>query len=78
LATKESGTVLIVGRGPNEVNLPIVQSAIREVNILGSFRYCNCFPLFIALVSSKKSKFEAIDYTQVYIRSNFGRIQYYI
>jgi L-iditol 2-dehydrogenase len=54
LATKEGGTVLIVGHGPHDVNLPIAQAAIREVNILGSFRYRNCFPLSIALVSSGK------------------------
>jgi L-iditol 2-dehydrogenase len=43
LATKEGGTVLIVGCGPKDVNLPIAQAAIREVNILGSFRYRNWY-----------------------------------
>lgn len=54
LATKQGGTVVIVGHGPQNVSLPIADAAIREVNIMGSFRYRNCFPLSIALVSSGK------------------------
>ncbi len=43
LATKSGGTVVIVGHGPHEVNLPISDAAIREVTILGSFRYRNWY-----------------------------------
>ena len=41
LGTKQGGTVVIVGHGPTNVSLPIADAAIREVNILGSFRYRN-------------------------------------
>ncbi|CAG2107034.1 unnamed protein product [Medioppia subpectinata] len=54
LATRQGGTALLVGHGPQNVSLPIADAAIREVNILGSFRYRNCFPLSISLVSSGK------------------------
>ncbi|XP_054160195.1 sorbitol dehydrogenase-like [Oppia nitens] len=54
LATKHGGIVILVGHGPSNVSLPIADAAIREVNILGSFRYKNCFPLSISLVSSGK------------------------
>jgi len=54
MATREGGTVVLVGHGPSNVSLPIADAAIREVNILGSFRYRNCFPLSISLVSSGK------------------------
>ncbi len=45
LATKEGRTVLIVGHGPHEVNLPVAQETIREVNILGPFRYRNWYEM---------------------------------
>jgi len=53
-ATRSGGRAVIVGHGPNEVQLPISDAMIREVEILGSFRYRNCFPLSISLVASGK------------------------
>lgn len=54
LATKSGGTAIQVGMGPPNVNLPIADAAIREVTILGAFRYKDCFPIAIDLAASGK------------------------
>ena len=36
-------------------NLPIVNAAVREVDIRGVFRYCNTWPTAINMISSGES-----------------------
>lgn len=40
--------------GQNEMRLPLVEASIREVDILGSFRYANTYPTCIDLISRGK------------------------
>jgi L-iditol 2-dehydrogenase len=54
LATVNGGCALIVGNGPLNVNLPIMNVVTREVDIRGIFRYTNTYPTAIALVASGK------------------------
>lgn len=40
-ATKSGGTAVLVGMGAPEVQIPLIDALIREVDIRGVFRYVN-------------------------------------
>ncbi len=51
-ATKSGGVMVVVGMGPADMNVPMVNALVREVDIRGIFRYVNCYPKAIAMVAS--------------------------
>ncbi|GFQ66612.1 sorbitol dehydrogenase [Trichonephila clavata] len=50
--TKSGGVVMMVGLGASEVKIPTIEATVREVDIKGIYRYVNCFPIALELVSS--------------------------
>ncbi|CAJ1049727.1 Hypothetical predicted protein [Xyrichtys novacula] len=53
-AVRSGGVVALVGLGAEMVTVPLVNAAIREVDIRGVFCYCNTWPTAIAMVASGK------------------------
>ncbi|KAK2076783.1 hypothetical protein QBZ16_005009 [Prototheca wickerhamii] len=51
-AAAAGGRVVLVGMGQTEMSLPLGSASIREVDILGCFRYRNTYPTCIELISS--------------------------
>jgi L-iditol 2-dehydrogenase len=53
-AAAAGGKLLLVGMGNPTQTLPLGAAALREVDIIGVFRYANCYPAAINLFASGK------------------------
>ncbi|XP_068197923.1 sorbitol dehydrogenase-like [Antennarius striatus] len=53
-ATRSGGVVAVVGLGDDMVTIPLINAALREVDIRGVIRYCNTWPMAIAMLASGK------------------------
>ena len=53
-ASTAGGKLVLVGMGTPIQTLPLGAAALREVDIIGVFRYANCYPAAIALFASGK------------------------
>ncbi|KAI4645013.1 hypothetical protein J4E93_005812 [Alternaria ventricosa] len=58
-ATRPGGKVLLIGMGTPIQTLPISAAALREVDILGVFRYANTYPTGIEVVSKTGDDYPA-------------------
>lgn len=54
-ATRVAGRVMIVGMGNPVQTLPISAAALREVDLVGVFRYANTYPEVLKLLASQNS-----------------------
>lgn len=45
------GKVMLIGMGTRTAYLPLSTAALREIDILGSFRYCGTYPQALALLA---------------------------
>mmetsp|Transcript_21438 Transcript_21438/g.25270 ORF Transcript_21438/g.25270 Transcript_21438/m.25270 type:complete len:120 (-) Transcript_21438:15-374(-) len=53
-ATQSGGKVAMVGIGKVQMELPVIDSIVREVDVRGSFRFCHTYPTCIDMISSGK------------------------
>lgn len=53
-AVSPGGRVVLVGMGQDHVEIPSTLISVKEIDLCGSFRYCNTYPLCIKLLQSKK------------------------
>lgn len=42
----------MVGMQPDEVTVPLLNAAVREVDIKGTFRYANCYPTALSMIAT--------------------------
>lgn len=49
-STRPGGKLMFVGMGTPVQNLPIGAASLREVDLIGVFRYANCYPVGISLM----------------------------
>ncbi|XP_055353601.1 sorbitol dehydrogenase-like [Paramacrobiotus metropolitanus] len=51
-STKSGGCVVLVGMGAMENKLPVMDALCREVDLRGSFRLLNCYPMALEMMAS--------------------------
>ncbi|KIW10729.1 hypothetical protein PV08_10028 [Exophiala spinifera] len=51
-AATAGGKLILVGMGSATQTIPLGAAALREVDIIGVFRYANCYPTALALLAS--------------------------
>ncbi|XP_054156264.1 sorbitol dehydrogenase-like [Oppia nitens] len=59
-STRKAGKVGLIGLGPQQVTVPLVTVAIRELDIVGVFTYRNCFPMAIHLLETGKVNIKSL------------------
>src|SRR5436309_1021912 len=55
-STKPGGKVMIIGMGTPIQTIPISAASLREVDLVGVFRYANTYPAAIDLLASKNDR----------------------
>ena len=50
-SAKTGGKVMLIGMGTRAAYLPLSTAALREIDILGSFRYCDTYPAALSLLA---------------------------
>ncbi|KAI1358204.1 alcohol dehydrogenase GroES-like domain-containing protein [Xylaria arbuscula] len=60
-STKPGGKVMIIGMGTPIQTIPISAAALREVDLVGVFRYANTYPSALKLLSEKNERLPDIS-----------------
>ncbi|KAF2749160.1 sorbitol dehydrogenase-like protein [Sporormia fimetaria CBS 119925] len=56
-ATRPGGKVMLIGMGTPVQTLPISVAALREVDLIGVFRYANAYPVGVQVVSNRSPEY---------------------
>lgn len=56
-ATRPGGKVLLIGMGTPIQTLPISAAALREVDLVGVFRYANTYPTGVEVISKNRPEY---------------------
>ncbi|KAK7500042.1 hypothetical protein BaRGS_00008589, partial [Batillaria attramentaria] len=51
-ALKPGSAFAVVGHGPDDIQIPIVQAIAREIDIRGTFRYMNTWPTAVEMLAA--------------------------
>lgn len=62
-ATAPGGRIMLIGMGNPVQTLPISAAALREVDLVGVFRYANTYPRVIELLASNNPRLP--DFTKL-------------
>jgi L-iditol 2-dehydrogenase len=60
-ALRPAGTAVLVGMGPElDARLPVATMQMREINVVGTFRYANTYPAAIALAAAGRVELDGL------------------
>ncbi|KAI0435967.1 alcohol dehydrogenase GroES-like domain-containing protein [Xylaria telfairii] len=60
-STKPGGKIMIIGMGTPIQTIPISAASLKEVDLVGVFRYANTYPAAIELLGSKNERFPDVS-----------------
>ncbi|GAP86629.1 putative sorbitol dehydrogenase [Rosellinia necatrix] len=73
-STKPGGKVMIIGMGTPIQTIPISAASLKEVDLVGVFRYANTYPAAIELLSSKNERLPEVSKLVTQRFSGLGNI----
>ncbi|KAM0280158.1 hypothetical protein ACHAQH_004230 [Verticillium albo-atrum] len=73
-ATQPGGRVMIIGMGTPIQTLPISAAALREVDLVGVFRYANCYPKAIDLIATNPAGLPSLQKLVTHRYQGLGNI----
>jgi L-iditol 2-dehydrogenase len=54
--SKNGGTIVLIGSLQNvEPDIPIISAVFKELQILGSYRYCNTYPIVVDILAANQN-----------------------
>jgi L-iditol 2-dehydrogenase len=74
-ATRSGGKVMLIGMGNPTQTLPISAASLREIDLVGVFRYADTYPKSIQLVSEKPPLLPDLDTLITHRYDGMGQIQ---
>ncbi|KOS21811.1 Sorbitol dehydrogenase [Escovopsis weberi] len=74
-AAKPGGKILIIGMGTPVLTLPMSAAALREVDLVGVFRYANTYPAAIEMLSNRPAGLPDLQRLVTHRFSGMGEVE---